>query len=239
MPKTVKTLIQNYAATISQGVQNRSSRPLLEMNSTRSRRTWKGKTFLFVNAPATGLEAGTHRPGGTPRLAVALRGPRWRTHPTARPQRPPFGRGPAPSPAPAPASSGPRAPLSGPPPGVPPRSSHSRARTPARAAARSWGSRASLPVSQTSAGRPFPRAQSGGGGGGGHGKGPEVGPAGWERRTKEPGGGWSGRRTDGRTDEQTGHGTRGRSSGAAGPGVPPPGPGGRAGRIRGGGGGGP
>lgn len=91
-------------------------------------------------------------------------------------------------------------PLSGPPPGVPPRGSHSRARTPARAATRSWGSRASLPVSKTSARRPFPRAESGGGGG--DGRGLEVGPAGSAAQRNRAGAGAAGGQTDGPTNRQ-------------------------------------
>ncbi|XP_007462799.1 PREDICTED: transcription initiation factor TFIID subunit 4-like [Lipotes vexillifer] len=161
------------------------------------------------------LRSGSRDPSSrTPGPADALRGPGSRTHASARPRaRPPTaGPGPAPSPAPAPASSGPRAPFSGPPPGAPPRGRCSRARTPARAAARSWGSRASLPVSPNSARRAFPRAGSRGGRG--EGRGPEKGHAGRQRRTKKPAGGRGsrkagGRAQDARPEQQSG---RGRAS---------------------------
>lgn len=143
--------------------------------------------------------------------------------PALRP--PPAGRGPAPSPAPAPASLGPRAPLSGPPPGAPPRGRRSRARP----AARSWGSRASLPVSPNPARGPFPGAS------------PAAAEArgaawrGWTRRRgaahKESARGPGGRKTDRRARDARPEQQAARRSG-----------GGRrpspwAGRIRGGGGG--
>lgn len=93
MPETLKTLIQNSAATVSRA-QNRSSRPPLKMNPTRSRRTWKGKTFLFVTLlrgvwePGPVLRdsrAGRRAPGSPPADTPPL-GPRAR--PPARPPRP-------------------------------------------------------------------------------------------------------------------------------------------------------
>lgn len=150
---------------------------------------------------------GSGQPG---RVLPGLGGVGWRTQPRAQPPPPPAGaprpagRGPAPSPAPAAASSGPRAPLSGPPRGAPPRCRRSRTRTPAPAAARSRGPRASLPVAPAPARRAFPRAGGGG---------PQLGPAAPHAEARR---GPGSRRT------------RGRSSGAAGPGRPSPGPGGRA-----------
>lgn len=163
-------------------------------------RTWRRKTLLFVNAPASRPQPGPVLRGCPARSGVPAGGHTPPIRRSARP--PPAGRGPAPSPAPAPASLGPRAPLSGPPPGAPPRGRRSRARP----AARSWGSRASLPVSPNPARGPFPGASPAAA---------EARGAAWRGWTRRRGAAHkeSARGPGGRKTESTGSG---RAAGAAG-----------------------
>lgn len=76
MPQT-----ENPAPEWRGGARDRPSSPFSN-DPSRSRRTWGRETFLFVTLlPSDPSVAGTRPPG----LPDALRGPRWRTHPTDPP----------------------------------------------------------------------------------------------------------------------------------------------------------
>lgn len=191
------------------------------MNSTRSRRTSKGKTFLFVNAPATGLEARTHPPGhrGWPtRSGVPAGG---HTPPLGPRARPPAGV-PRPHLLPLPHPRG-RAPRSA--ARLPGSRRAAATAAPARQPAprRAHGARAPHFLSP----KPRPADHS-------PGQSPAAAVTGKAWRWDQPAGSAAQRNragagvAGGRTDERTG---TGRAAGAAerrGPGVPPPGSGGRA-----------